>query len=466
MHPCHGRISVSALFVVMCVASSACAQDETGTGNHPADRLQQLEQELAQLRSELIGDEGGGREASGIEQAGWVSFPDPELTNWRAGAPGTATPPRYPTFHWSGFLQLDSGWIQQDDLNVATVGDVEALVGLRRVRLRAFGDVRDNAHYVVDLDFAASGHPSFRDVYLGFRDVPVLQNGTLGYFKTPFSMDAETSGQELLLLERQPPFAFTPFRQTGIGINGSAWEETVTWSAATYSFPTDSFGVGLGDGFAASGRLTALPFLNEQAGRFVHVGIGYGIGAPADDTVRYSIEPGFFVTDPDDMGGGAVPVFVDTGNIPANLFQLFNLEFAGAFGPFRWQAETRFSMVDQIGGPQLTFSGSYVQIGLILTGERPQYDRRRAIFNRVVPDDEFAFRALRGALELAGGWSVIDLNDKNITGGKMYTTTFGINWYMTEYTRFMLNVDPVVLQDPALGRSEALVVGTRFQVSF
>lgn len=372
----------------------------------------------------------------------------------------------YPTVNWSGFLQLDSGAILQDDENVATVGDIDAQVGLRRVRLRVFGDIRPETHYVVDLDFAASGHPSFRDVFLGFRDVPYVQNASFGYYKQPFGMDAETSGQELLFLERQAPFAFAPFRQTGFGIHGTHLDETITYAASWYTIPTDSFGVGTGDGAAASTRLTALPYVNDSRGQLIHIGIGYGLGRPSDSIVRYAIEPGFFVTDPSSDDGGSVPVFVDTGDIPSRLYQLLNLELAAAAGPFRWQSETRFAFVDQIGGSGLAFGGTYFQLGLVLTGERPDYDKRRAIFHRVVPDDPFDFSGGCGAWELAAGWSVIDLNDRNIAGGKMYATTLGLNWYLSEFTRFMLNLSPVLLDDPAFGKSHAFVIGTRFQASF
>lgn len=395
---------------------------------------------------------------SGVEQAAYQD-------QWLRRST-TVDNTEYPTLHWSGFLQLDSGETLQDQENIASVGNIDAQVGLRRVRLRVFGDVRPETHYIVDLDFAASGHPSFRDVVLGFRTVPYVQNASFGYFKQPFGMDAESSGQELMFMERQAPFAFAPFRQTGFGIHGTHLDETVTYAVSGYTFPTDSFGVGVGDGAAASMRMTALPYVDDAAGRLIHVGIGYGLGQPSDSIVRYAIEPGFFVTDPASEDEGTVPVFVDTGEIPTRLYQLLNFEFAAAFGPFRWQSETRFAFVDQIGGPGLGFSGSYFQLGLLLTGERPEYDKRRAIFHRVVPDNPFGFAGGCGAWELTAGWSMIDLNDRNIAGGAMSTTTLGVNWYLSEFTRFTLNLIPVSLDDPTVGKSRALVIGTRFQASF
>lgn len=443
------------------------AQDAPGSASSDEVQLPRIQHGILELRRSLSGPAAvrPGIDAFEIEQAGYspLTGSHAPVHLWQAPQ---SNGDQYPTVNWSGFLQLDGGWIMQDDENVAAVGEIEPAVGLRRVRLRAFGDIRPDTSYVVDLDFAASGHPSFRDVFLKFSSVPGVQNASFGYFKQPFGMDGETSGQELLLLERQSPFAFAPFRQTGFGVNGTNQNETLTYSASAYTFPTDRFGVGTGDGLAVSTRWTALPFVDDASGRLLHLGIGYALGNPSNNIVEYQAEPGFFVADPTSMDDGPVPPFVDTGEIPARLFQLLNFEFAVACGPFRCQSETRFAFVDQIGGPGLGFSGSYFQVGLILTGERPDYDKKRAVFHRVVPNKPFDFPSGGGAWELAAGWSVIDLNDRNIRGGRMYAPTVGLNWYLTEFTRFMLNLSPIILDDPTFGRSQAFLIGTRAQASF
>lgn len=465
--PTRRPFAVVIVVASICTLHSATAQDAPALSSPSGERIPQFQRGISDLRRSLSGAESleAGNDASGIQQTSDVALSGSQVAGqiWQTPQSDRS---RYPTVDWSGFLQLDGGWILQDEQNIATLGVIDPAVGLRRVRLRAFGDIRPDTRYVVDLDFAASGHPSFRDVFLGFRNVPGVQNAAFGYYKQPFSMDGESSGQELLLLERQSPFAFVPFRQTGFGVNGTDQHETITYSGSLYTFPTNSFGVGTGDGLAASTRLTVLPFVDDASGRLIHLGIGYSIGNPSDSTVEYQAEPGFFVVDPAAPDVGPVPPFVDTGAIPTRLFQLLNFEFAMAWGPFRWQSETRFAFVDQIGGPGLAFSGSYFQLGLILTGERPDYDRSRAVFHRVVPDKPFDFSGGGGAWELAAGWSVIDLDDRNITGGKMYAPIVGLNWYLSEFTRFMLNLSPIVLDDPAFGTSHAFLIGTRVQASF
>ncbi len=371
---------------------------------------------------------------------------------------------QYPTLHWSGFLQLDAGWIIQDEETTDVVGDVNAETGLRRVRLRVSGEVREQTSYVIDLDFAASGHPSFRDVAVIFSDAMRLENIEIGLFKQPFGMDAESSGRELLLLERQLPFAFAPFRQMGARTFGTIGDERGTYALSAYRFPTNQFGVSSGNngGWALATRETFLVIDREDT--LLHLGFGYSLGNPADDTVQYAIEPGFFVRDPSDNTGTGISAFVDTGPMPTHTFHLFNVELAGQCGPFRAQAEYRWSHVDRLKASSVDFSGGYFQMGLLLTGETATYNHKRGIFTGVIPQREI--RDHLGAIELIAGWSVIDLNDKDITGGKMQMMTFGVNWYLNSFARVMLNVNPVTLDDPTGGRAESLVLASRLQLEF
>lgn len=375
----------------------------------------------------------------------------------------------YPTVEWSGFLQLDTGDVFQNAASKRDIGTIGAQTGLRRVRLRAQGRVREDTWYRVDLDFAASGHPSFRDVGLHLADVPFVQNLQLGYFRQPFGMDATSSGRYLLLMERQFPFAFAPFRQTGIGAYGESDDERTTYSASLFVFPTNSFGVSTsgngGGSFAA--RVTHLLVDRDGGHSILHVGGGYVIGDPGNNTVRYKIQPGFFVEDPADPNADAtVPVVVDTGNIPSNLFNLLNLELAAAVGPFRLQSEGRVALVNQIGGPNLAFPGAYVQIGYVLTGEDQNYDRHQAIFRAINPGREFELGGGGGAWELAFGWSFINLNNRNIDGGEAHQVTVGLNWYLNRNVKFVFNAGPVFVKDETVGRSRAFVIGARAQVEY
>jgi len=377
---------------------------------------------------------------------------------------------KYPTLAWGGFLQLDTGWVSQDAANVAAVGDVHAQTGLRRVRLRASGWVRQDVSYVVDLDFAASGHPSFRDVKFTLHDRPIVQNVAVGYFQQPFGLDAMTSGRDLVLMERQLPFAFAPFRQPGIGSHGTALDRTVTWSHSGFAYPTNEYGVSEGGngGWAYAARVTALAYDDPAARALLHVGGSYCFEDPGNDEVRYSIQPGFFVTDPTDGAVGEVPVFVDTGVIPTQNVNLTGAELVAIWGPLSFQSEAVSSLVNPEAGPQLGFGGASAKLGYVLTGESHQYHRRRGVVGGVTPAVEVSsfFDLTGGAWEATAGWAWIDLDDQSVQGGELQTVIVGLNRYMSSHTKLQLNVIRALLDDPAIGPSAATVVALRAQAEF
>lgn len=395
-----------------------------------------------------------------------------KLSRSTSGATAETTRDDYPTLNWSGFLQADTGWIYQDAENIAAVGEIFPSSGLRRVRLRVDGNLQETTSYVIDLDFAASGHPSFRNVGLTFHDVPVLQDVELGLLQTPFGMDALTSGRELLFMERQMPFALVPFRQIMIGSRGTAADDNITWGSAIYRMPTNSFGVyeGGDGGIAVAGRLTTVPIFEDEGATVVHVGGGYSVGSPGDGVVRYRIQPGFFTRDPGTDGDdpGTVPVFLDTGDIAASLFNLFNLELGLNHGPFHAAAELRWSVVDQEAGPDLSFPGFYVQASYVLTGEHHGYNRSRGVFERVSPKHPYerGRSTGKGAWEFALGYSFLDLNDQNIEGGRAETLAMGLNWYLTRNAKIQFNVQPGSLTKPGFDESQLTLAAMRVQVEF
>ncbi|MEW4488639.1 porin [Thalassoglobus sp. JC818] len=375
---------------------------------------------------------------------------------------------KYPTLHWSGFLQLDSGWVVADEETIDIVGDISSQFGLRRVRLRAGGRVRENASYVVDLDFAASGHPSFRDVALIFSEVPVIQNIEAGYFKQPYGMDAESSGRELLLLERQSPFAMTPFRQTGIRAFGTFPHKSGTYAFSAYRFPTNAFGVSSGNngGWGLATRETLLVVDREDF--LIHLGGGYTLIDPSTDELQFSYEPGFFIGDPASPDSDSVPQFVNTGEIPTRVANYFNTELAFQWKCFRAQAEYRWTVVNRIDNSAVRFHAGYLQAGLMLTGEHAIYNRSRGIFSGVLPKRDFGDDAEDGfgAIELTGGLSHIDLNSEDIMGGSMTNFVTGINWYLNDHARVVVNVTPVNLNNDGIENARSLFFATRLQFEF
>jgi phosphate-selective porin OprO and OprP len=443
-------------------------------GSPPGDysqlelRIQQLEQQLRNLQFSL-----GPNDTAAIERTSWDSveqagYQTPNMST-RHQSWGSRRS-RYPTIAWGGFLQIDSGSISQDAASKAAVGNFDTRTGLRRVRLNVFGNVQPNLSYLIDVDFAASGHPSFRDVMFTTHNVDLLQNFRIGYYQQPFGLDAMTSGRELIFLERLLPFAFDPFRQTGLGCYGNACDKSATWALSGYRFPTNDFGVSVGEsgGWALASRLTAQLIDNRGGEQMVHVGLNYSVGNPGNNIVRYSIAPGFFVTDPVDSDtSGSVPAIVDTGDIPTNNFNLFGAELAAQFGSLNFQSEVKGSAVDQRGGPKLGFWGAYAQLSWVLTGEVHPYDEERGTFRRVIPfTDGTVGHPLRGAWEIAVGVAHIDLNDQQVEGGTAQTAIIGINRYLSQYVKLQFNLIRAHTNDPIFGGTDLTLVAGRAQAEF
>ena len=96
------------------------------------------------------------------------------------------------------------------------------------------------------------------------------------------------------------------------------------------------------------------------------------------------------------------------------------------------------------GNSNAVLAGAYTQVGFFLTGEHRPYDRKTGTIDRIIPKHNFGPWDCQthhgwGAWEVAGRWSYIDLNSKNIRGGVVNDLTAGLNWYLNPYWKVQFN---------------------------
>jgi phosphate-selective porin OprO and OprP len=385
-----------------------------------------------------------------------------------------------PTVNWTGQVQADAAWFSQSGLNEQIVGPIPDGYGFRRARLGAFGDVFEIVEYRIEMDFALAGRPSFLDNWVGAKEVPGIGSVRIGHFFEPFSLERLTPNRFATFMERSLGDVFTPRRNTGAMVWDHTADSNVTWAVGMFRSDSDQFGddLGGGRGWAGTGRMTWSPgFDRDRRDRLLHLGAAYSFRGADDRQVRFAESPEILI-----KGDGRIgpPAFVDTGLVPARAHQLIGLEAAIVRGPFSLQSEYMWVPVDRTDGPDPTFSAYYVYGSWFLTGEHRPYFRTRApfrrvngVFDRVIPHTNALKGPVEegnppgiGAWELAVRWSHIDLNSRDVNGGRLSDLTFGLNWYLNPYARITWNYIHAMLNTPGRGRSSADIVGMRVGFDF
>ena len=276
-------------------------------------------------------------------------------------------PATFPSARITGFTQLDNYLMSQDPLNKATVGQGQNGIGFRRARLAVVGNVAAFTAYMVEVDFATAGRPSFFDVWVEQDNLPLFGAVRVGQFLQPFSADAMSGFRHLPFLERSLPFlAFVPFRRVGAMSSINAPDE-LTYLA--YSFfrtggfnnapEGDSrFATDIGDqgGLSFSTRLTHLLIYDKFADdRYLwHIGGSYNYSRMTGNTASGSqpfyqarTGPEFgpigdgLDTIPATFGPASYaaanftpPFYIDTGRYLADSFNLFGVETVYQSGAF------------------------------------------------------------------------------------------------------------------------------------
>ncbi len=408
----------------------------------------------------------------------------------------------YPDVKLGGFFQADAARFSQDANNIATVGDAQDGYGFRRARLLGYGDVFYNTSFKLEMDFAVPGRPQFMDVWLDFKYVPTLGHVRVGNWRQPFGMSAMTSARQLPFLERALPFTFVPFRQIGFGFYDYSQDESATWALSAFRYPTDVFGNNVGDpgGFGLAGRFTELLYYDNCGRRLLHVGVGYSFADPSNNGILYQdraevivgegsqTQIGTFNNIPAGSNPSTVPTrllpFVSTGIIPARNYSLIGFETAAVYNSAWFQAEWMHTTVRQIAGPNLNYTGGYVQGGYFLTGEVREYNGKAGVLTQPKPLRNLGCGGY-GAWEIAVRGSFIDLSDTGnlITNplgplvpgqasgirdrrGTLTDFTFGVNWYVNPNTKFQFNYIRAMLDNNLLGRSNCDIVAMRAQLTF
>ncbi|MBA3313457.1 MAG: hypothetical protein H0T47_09245 [Planctomycetaceae bacterium] len=374
--------------------------------------------------------------------------------------------------HVGGRIQTDAVfWDDAEAFRGAGGAGDEDSVLMRRARFRIDGTMYEWIDWAAEFDFVNSANfnqnfestndrnvinvPAPTDLWVNFKDVPVVGNVRVGNFKESFGMEHLTSSRYLPFLERsfnQDAF-YGPFNNgfsPGIALWDTYNDERGTWTTGLFKDLANPFGYDVGDGgYAWTSRLTYLLWYDEatEGSSLFHVGLSNSLRDPADDRLRYRIRPSLR-----NGPGPYNPALLDTSRFPADTVDYVGAEAAWNFGSLTVQTEYTGGFLSDVTGVQGAYArrpigseyvqGGYVQALYFLTGEHMRYDRKSGAFGRVIPDENASASRLfmSGAWQVGVRYSHLDLaSSEALDGGVLDDWTFGLNWYLNPNMKVQAN---------------------------
>jgi len=359
-------------------------------------------------------------------------------------------PHRNFTLRLGGSAQNDSAAFSNTGFDTP-LGTLENGVQWRRVRVFAEGVFARYFDYKLQYDFAQNEPPNLKDAYLGYTAPVVPLRIYAGRFRTPLGLEGHTSGMDTTFMERGLISAFLLSRNTGFLFYADAARQASNFHLAVAAIkPEDDFGIGSTDKFGVSMRFSYA--FHPRGGTLWHVGGDY-THRPVDETVRFLERP----------ESNLAPAFVDTGNIAAESVDTGVFEFALVNGPWSFQSEGAITGVNSSGAGEGNplFWGGYGFVSYMVTGESRPYKNMQGNFGRVLPADPFlGGDGGNGAFEVAFRVSYLDLEDKDIRGGRLLDLTWGFNWYATRNARVLGNI---IWADPKRVEGSTWIAQVRLQ---
>jgi hypothetical protein len=156
------------------------------------------------------------------------------------------------------------------------------------------------------------------------------------------------------------------------------------------------------------------------------------------------------------------PRYLDTGRFEAEGALIANFESALLLGPLSLQGEYVRSAMDSAAAGDPVFNGGYVQISWFITGEHRAYDPAQGKFVQTALKGNVFRGEGPGAWQLAARWSVLDLNDGEVNGGRLEDVTLGINWHLSSHCRLMLDGIHACLAETG----DTLIATLRVQIDY
>lgn len=338
-------------------------------------------------------------------------------------------------FRVIGRAQFDYNFADADNAMVDWSG-----TELRRLRFGVQGKFGENVKYKFELNTDSTGEVVVEDAFMQWAPASNEWSIKVGQYKTPNSLDNETSSRFISTLERAAfVSAFELNRRLGAGVEYGG--KTLRFSAGVFSENLEV--LGSDQGYALAARAVAAPKLGENVQLHVGASVRYRDAGDAAADFRYRQRPYAHIP-------GRI---ISTGSI-ADKDTFVGAEAAVIAGPFWAAGEYARTFVNCSAAAELALAcvddpsigGGYAEAGIFLGGAKGYKEGK---FERPHVDNPVTKGGM-GALALTARFDSIDLDASGVDGGSYNSYIIGADWWATRYTRLGVNLFKV---DADLGSS-------------
>lgn len=283
---------------------------------------------------------------------------------------------------------------------------------------------------VAEFDDETDRDKGFSDAYVRY-EWPERRQLEVGHTREPFSFERITGRSRLATTERSMPVeAFAPGRSTGIKF--SSLSEFTTWELGVFQEDFTPRATR-----AVTGRMTWSPVI-ERANT-LHLGVS--------GSLRDLRGEEFQIRERGEVFEGST--VVRSAVFEADEARLLGTEVMWQSHSFTVISELIAQEVIRNDGLSWLYSGGYIQLQHILTGEQRNY--RRGSLRDVEPEGP------GGAWELVGRLSYSDFRDNSL-GSRAAVGLAGVNYYFSEDVNFKLHylrseITGNTLHDETLGHA-------------
>ncbi|WP_439609671.1 OprO/OprP family phosphate-selective porin [Hydrogenophaga sp.] len=435
------HLTVPVAAVAILAGAPAAAQDSASVQLEVLQtKISELQKEVATLKRDITkeGQEGvrAAKQAAATKIA--PPFKEPSIRMSTSNRPTICSSDGRNCISLTSRLQLDfGGYNYRPNTAATTPQDLIGGVIARRAQFGVIGTFLDDWEYSFVFEGGGSGGATSVVLdkgyltYSGFKPLKIWG----GVLSVPYTLDRATSNNNTTFMERAAPvevaagIGAATRSALGITANDRQW-----WAGAFLTGPASGRTSLDARQTAATGRAVFLPVLANDASLLIGGDVQYLFDAPtgaSELNLRDRIEMR--------IDGNRI---LGTGALPIDSARVLSAELAGTLGSFHFQGEYFDFNVERLpgNGPGLDFNGYYVQGGYIFTGEKRSYSTSSGSYGGVVPSRPFDWRTGGwGTWEIAARYSMVDLNDKDVLGGRQENLTLGLNWYVNRNIRFMFN---------------------------